>query len=107
MKKDCAITLSLLGRWLDTEYDVKLLANVSKSTLDKLVAGLTEFFEDLDLTVDDVKLIWKNWFDWATFNGTLIHSAFVVAPNTQQCSHEELQVMDLLVKIACDAIDRL
>ena len=97
----------LLGRWLDTEFEPDFLAKVSAETLTTMKHELDDIFEDLELTTDDVKAAWKEWFDWAAHNGTLVSGSFRIVDPECSYKHDELRVIDLVLKLAYEAIDNL
>lgn len=99
----------LLSRFMDTEYQTKFLAKVSADNLQALHNDLTMRFDDLglELTVDDVKDAWKNWFDWAANNGTLLSPDFRIVDPNASYRHAELEVLDKLLELVFTAIDTL
>lgn len=102
--KDTAIYL--LSRYLDTEYETELLANVCQETLDSISADILDRFDYLELSRQDIKESWIDWFDWAAHNGTLIHSALRLH-GPKPHSHNEMRVIDLLLELSIEAINKL
>lgn len=106
--KICESTVHvLLGRWLDTEFEPKLLAKVSAESFAAIKGELQDIFEDLELTDADIKSAWKYWFNWATSNGTLVSPDFRIVDAECNYRHEELRVNDLVLELAYNAIDSL
>ena len=95
----------LLGRWMDTEFEPKVLANVSVETFRLLKEQILDIFEDCMLTDTDIKAAWKEWFDWAARNGCLVSPFLTV--QTADNQHKELDVIDLVIKLSSEAIDVL
>ena len=96
----------LLSRFMETEYQTKLLANVSVETFEQLKQDMTEQFADW-LTDVDIKEAWKCWFDWAADNGTLISSELQFVNPDVSWQHDELRIIDLVIELAHSYIDRL
>ena len=97
----------LLGHFIDVEYDEKFLCNVSASTLKLLSEDLSCKFEELELTDDDVKDVWKEWFEWAMSNGTIINHYFRIVDADRPTRHEELDVAKYVLKIIYNKIDSI
>lgn len=97
----------LVSRFMDTEYSEKLLADVSVHTFNTLKQDLMVRFEELSFTEDDVKGAWKEWFDWAASNGTLISPHIRIKDAERPYMHDEIRVIDTLLTIAYAAIDKL
>lgn len=97
---------SLLARYMDTEYPLSLLANVSATSFGKLKAELIDRFDE-QIDANDVKAAWKQWFVWAANNGTLVSGELTY--NCAECNwrHDELRVIDLVIDLAEMYIDKL
>lgn len=105
MKINAELNYMLLGRWLDTEFEPKLLADISTKTFNTIKEQMLDIFEGCELTDADVKAAWKEWFEWATYGGCLV-SPYLNIQTADRC-HEELEVLELVLKLSSEAIDDL
>ena len=96
----------LLGRFLDTEYSDKFLSKISAENFSRLKEDMLVRF-DGELTEEDIKQAWYEWFDWAASNGTLISPHFEIVDADVCWRHEELRVADFLLEMARTAINKL
>lgn len=95
----------LLGRWLDTEFEAKHLADISVETFNNIKQQMLDIFEGCELTDADIKAAWKEWFGWATYGGCLVSPCLNI--QTADRRHQQLEVLELVLKLSSEAIDAL
>ena len=107
MKSNNAATTYLLSHFLVTEYQQQFLARISTETFDQLKEDLTSRFDYLELTDDDIKEVWKAYFEYSISCGSLLSPDFCIKHPTISYQHDELKVHDYMLDIASKAIDSL
>lgn len=99
MNINAGLNYMLLGRWLDTEFEAKYLADISVETFNNIKQQMLDIFEGCELIDADIKAAWKEWFEWNIYNGTLVKCG--VSP------YLEVDIMKCVLKQASEAIDKL
>lgn len=97
----------LMSFYMSYTFTVELLATISVETLNILSDDMICHFEDLSVTVDDIKAAWKEWFSRSTVDGTLICPHLRIVDKDVSWLHPELRVADSLLEITYKAIDEL
>ena len=99
----------LIGRYLDVEYNEKLLAVISAENFNKIKDDIYCRFcdDDIELTDADIKEGWKSWFDFAANNGTLINLSFDIIKADGSSIWPTIHLSDYLLEMVNVAIDNL
>ena len=101
MKSNNSTTTYLLSYYIGYTFQDKLLACVCAENFQTIKDDLTSRFECLELTDDDIKQAWQDWFDENANNGTLVNDNLLLP------KYGETKVIDQLIYLAIDAIDNL
>ena len=101
MKSNNLTTTYLLSYYMDYTFQNKLLAQPCAKNFSIIKEDLLSRFGCLELTDDDIKQAWKDWFDENANNGTLVNDNLLLP------KYGEIKVIDQLICLAIDAIDNL
>ena len=101
MKSNNLTTTYLLSYYMDYTFQNKLLAQPCAKNFSIIKEDLLSRFGCLELTDDDIKQAWKDWFDENANNGTLVNDNLLLP------KYGEIKVIDQLIYLAIDAIDNL
>ena len=101
MKSNNLTTTYLLSYYMDYTFQNKLLAQPCAKNFSIIKEDLLSRFDCLELTDDDIKQAWKDWFDENANNGTLVNDNLLLP------KYGEIKVIDQLIYLAIDAIDNL
>ena len=101
MKSNNLTTTYLLSYYMDYTFQTKLLAQPCAKNFSIIKEDLLSRFGCLELTDDDIKQAWKDWFDENANNGTLVNDNLLLP------KYGETKVIDQLIYLAIDAIDNL
>lgn len=101
MKSNNSTTTYLLSYYMDYTFQNKLLAQPCAKNFSIIKEDLLSRFDCLELTDDDIKQAWKDWFDENANNGLLVF------PELRLPQYNELKVIDKVIELANNAIDNL
>lgn len=91
----------LLGYYMNYHYTVSALTSIKADMLQLMHQDINDMMPDIAATVDDVKAAWKNWFDMAANDGTLISSELM------KVGYCQAEAIDCVLATAYKLIDSL